>query len=184
MDGDAESGNADERLAWNLRMMREQALMYQDALAESMAGRGHKWYQSTVYRVESGRQTVRFGEASDLAAILGTAMDRFTLASHEAMTVEFVGQRARKVRQSATSAADAVAVHLAALTAAGRALEQTADSPYPRVQEARKELASLMDLYGVDRTVAEGKRRFKEEAGDDGTDAEGEPGIVDQRHAE
>jgi transcriptional regulator with XRE-family HTH domain len=187
MGEDAVSGNADELLAWNLRMLREQAGISQDALAAAMTERGHKWYQSTVYRVESGKQTVRFGEAAALAAILGTAMDRFTWASHEAMGVELVTGRARKVRESARSAADAIVVLLAALTVAERVLAQTAENPYPRVQEARRELARDMGLYGVEGAVAEGKRQFgehktaEEESEDDTEDLQGEPGAGNQR---
>jgi transcriptional regulator with XRE-family HTH domain len=181
MDGDAESGSADERLAWNLRMLREQAGISQKAVAEAMTEKGHPWHQSTVYRVESGKQAVSFGEATDLAAILGTAIDRFTWTSHEAISTEYVTSRARKVRQSARSAADAIVVLLAALTVAEQALAQTADSSYPRVQEARRQLAAQIELNDVDGAVAEGKRRFREEAGDDGADPQGEPGVDGQQ---
>lgn len=171
MSGEKDHGqSANERLAWNLRVLREQAGMSQAALAAAMRERGKPWHQSTVARVESGKQPAGFEEAADLAAILGTRIDRFTWASREALAADFVTGIAQRAREQARAVADAVADLLAAVAAAERALKVHADSPYPSVREARGELAGQMGIYGVDGAVAEGRRRYEErrEAGDPG----------------
>ena len=97
------AGSLGERLAWNLKVLRERAGMSQAALAEAMTGRGHPWHQSTVYRVESGRQTVKFEEVAALAEILHTSMDRFTWTSPEASATEFTYAAGTRVRWSLRS---------------------------------------------------------------------------------
>jgi transcriptional regulator with XRE-family HTH domain len=171
----------DDLLAANLKLLRERAAMSQAALAAAMTERGHPWHQSTVTRIERGTQQLKGGELVALGAILGVSIDRFTWTSPEAFGTDLIQQTARKVRQSARSLADAVAHHLGVLAAARHTLEHTEESPWPRVQEARGALARDIGLYDVDGAVAEGKRRFKEEAGDDGADPQGEPGVDGQQ---
>lgn len=43
----------------------------QEALAQLMKERGHKWSQNTVWLVEQGKRPLRFTEAQDLSTILG-----------------------------------------------------------------------------------------------------------------
>jgi len=185
MGGDTAGENADERLARNLRTLRERAGMSQDAIAAAMAERGHPWHQSTVYRVESGRQTVRFGEAADLAEILGTGVARFTWTSPEALVADFVTEAGARLHKSGSAVADAVAGLLAARAYAERVLAAHEGSRYPRVQEARKDLARRTELYDPAGCAAEGERRYEERDregdGDDGKDAQGQPGVVDQQ---
>lgn len=63
-------------LAENLKAGREAAGLSQDTVAERMRERGHDvWRQQTVARVETGQRSVRFGEAYDLARIVGSSFD-------------------------------------------------------------------------------------------------------------
>lgn len=54
----------------------------QQALAEKMKTRGHKWSQSTVWSVERGDRAVRLAEAEDLAEVLDVEVGAL-LADHE-----------------------------------------------------------------------------------------------------
>ena len=81
MGGEFKRESANERLGTNVRALRERKGISQAKLAELMTERGWPWHQSTVYRVESGKQTVGFSEAVDLAEILRTSLDRFTWGS-------------------------------------------------------------------------------------------------------
>src|SRR5580698_1332266 len=152
-----------ERFAWNLRLLREQADMSQAALAAAMRERGKPWHQSTVARVESGKQPAGFEEAAVLAEILGASLDRFTWTSQEAMATAFVVEAGKRLRQKARTTADVIVILLAAVEAAEQALEMSADSPYPRVQEARAAVARDIGLYGVEGAVAEARQRYAEE---------------------
>lgn len=69
--------NAERRFADVMRQARERRGWAQGRVVEAMTERGWPWHQSTVYRVEAGRQAVRLGEALALAAILGIDMDAF-----------------------------------------------------------------------------------------------------------
>jgi transcriptional regulator with XRE-family HTH domain len=68
-------GHSDEILGkrlWELRIARN---LSQVALAEDMTKRGFPWHQMTVYRIEDGRQAIRFGEALALAEIFGVELN-------------------------------------------------------------------------------------------------------------
>jgi hypothetical protein len=47
----------------------------QQAVANAMRDRGHKWSQSTVWSVEAGERPLKFAEANDLAQILGITIN-------------------------------------------------------------------------------------------------------------
>jgi hypothetical protein len=49
--------------------------MTQQALANEMRERGHKWSQATVWSVEKGERPIRLTEAVDVAEILGLRVD-------------------------------------------------------------------------------------------------------------
>lgn len=49
----------------------------QQAVSVEMRNRGWKWSQATVWSIEKGERPLRLREASDLAEVLGTSMDRF-----------------------------------------------------------------------------------------------------------
>jgi transcriptional regulator with XRE-family HTH domain len=72
------AGLADERFAANIREERGRRKLSQGELARRMAERGFPYYQQTVRRIEEGRRKVSVGEATALAEILGTTMDRLT----------------------------------------------------------------------------------------------------------
>lgn len=161
--GDGEIESPDQRLAANLRSLREMKGWSQAELADEMRAQGVPWHQQTVTRIEAAEQQVRWRELVTLAGVLGTSLDRFAWTSHEAMGTEFVAGAGKRLRRIARTTADAVVVLLAALEAAEQALDRTADSPYPRVQEARREVTRDMGLYGVEGAVADARRRYAEE---------------------
>lgn len=163
--------NADERLAGNVRKLRKQAGMTQDALAEAMAGRGWPWYQSTVYRVEKGQQPLRAAELIALAAILKTSLDSFTWSSAEATETAFIYAAGTEVRLAYENVAGAVLQMLAHAAFAERALESSAGSESPRVQAARRDTAARLREFSLDEAVGEGIRRYEtrgSEGGEDG----------------
>ena len=178
---------ANEKLGVAVRTLREEKGISQVELARLMTERGWPWHQSTVYRVESGKQTVGFSEALDLAGVLRTSLDRFTWGSAEANESDFVyAARARLVRQYEV-VAEAVCRMLAEEKIAGRTIERHKDSEWKRVQAALDDLIATAQEYHVDAAIEEGARRYEERTegedsdDDDGQDEEGQPGIVDQQ---
>ena len=156
---------ADQRLAANLRTLRERKGWSQSALAQAMTERGIPWHQQTVTRIEAGQQQVRFGELMALAAVLETSLDRFTWTSPEAGATEYVYSAGTRVVRLAETVSDSVFHLLLALAAAERTLEMTKDSEYPRVQEARRDTADRVEMYDLDAAVDEGIRRYEERGG-------------------
>lgn len=187
MSGEWEREGANERLGAGVRSRRDEKGMSQTELARLMTDRGHSWYQSTVYRVESGKQAVSFEEAVNLAEILGVALDRFRWGTAEANEAEFVAVAGTRVRRQYEVVAAAVREHLACMAAAERILERPPQTDTARVREARDYVAERLEQYSLDDAIDEGIRRYEErdqeEGDDDGGDAEGEPGIVDQQRA-
>ena len=116
--------------------------MSQSALAAAMTERGYPWHQQTVGRVEAGRQSVRFAEIEQLARILQTSLDRFTWTQPEAGATEYIYSAGTRVVRCAEDVAHAVHLLLHALASAERTLTMTADTPYPRAQEARRDTAA------------------------------------------
>ncbi|MBF6330258.1 helix-turn-helix domain-containing protein [Nocardia transvalensis] len=70
--------SAEEVFASNLKTLRGDTGLSQEALAEQMSERGFKWHQATVYKIENGSRQVQLGEAKAVAAILGVPLDRLT----------------------------------------------------------------------------------------------------------
>jgi transcriptional regulator with XRE-family HTH domain len=87
-DDDQRLEVAERQFAANLKAAREARGISQVALAERMAELGHRWYQSTVTKIEGGRRAVRIGEARDLAAILETTVDALSADTAETAAVE------------------------------------------------------------------------------------------------
>lgn len=58
----------DEAIGANLARLREP--MSQQTLADAMRGRGHKWSQTTVWKVETGARPLRLAEAYDVSLVL------------------------------------------------------------------------------------------------------------------
>ena len=181
---------ANRHLADNLRALRERKGMSQPALAAAMNEHGIQWHQQTVARIESGQQRAKWDEVVALGVILGVAMERFTWPPAESNAADHLYMEAGRIRGSARDLMHAVGAFLSARSMAGRARESTAKYDSPRVRDAREELEDALRDYELVDVVNEGIRQYEElkhgsddEGGDDGGDAEGEPGLVDQREA-
>jgi transcriptional regulator with XRE-family HTH domain len=171
--------SANERLGAAVRTLREQKGISQAELARLMTERGWPWHQSTVYRVESGRQTVGFSEALDLAGVLRTSLDRFTWGSAEANESDFVyAARARLVQQYEVTA-EAVCRMLAEEKVTDRTVRRHKDSKWERVQVALDDLMGTAKDYHLEAAIEEGVRRYEErtsgEEGDEDQPAEDAP---------
>lgn len=64
----------DENFAANLKSLREEREMSQEALAERMQERGHPFHQATIYKIENKSRRVQLHEALDLANVLDTGI--------------------------------------------------------------------------------------------------------------
>ena len=158
-------------------MLRERADLSQSALADTMTDRGHGWHQQTVGRVEAGRQSVRFGEAVDLAEILHTSLDYFTWGSAEANETKFTYAAGTRVRQQYEVVAEAIHRHLADIAAAERLLARPPqDSNSEHVKAAREDVADRLEVYSAEAAIEEGIRRYEERGlrEEDDDDAQGE----------
>ncbi|WP_198036872.1 helix-turn-helix domain-containing protein [Nocardia sp. BMG51109] len=71
-----ETLSAEDVFAANLKTLRGDKNISQEALAEQMSQRGFKWHQATVYKIENGSRQVQLGEAKAVAGILGVPLDR------------------------------------------------------------------------------------------------------------
>ena len=142
--------------------------MSQDDLAREMAERGWQYYQSTVYKIEKGERKVDFWEATDLAEILKTSVDRFRWTSAEANETAMVRSAAANLRGRWREAGHAVASYLAARTLAERTLATSGKSRSPRVIAACRELELDLGQYGgIDDAVDQGVADYeaREESG-------------------
>jgi transcriptional regulator with XRE-family HTH domain len=191
MSGEKAQGTeADRRLASNVRDLRERQGLSQAGLARRMSERGHPWHQSTVGRVESGIQLVRFGEASDLAAVLGTTMARLTWSSEEASTVFLLGRSVDTARKAHDAIVERTGVLLTAQDSLRKQLAGIEGRPYQDSETIRQAAREARDALGLspEDAVGLGYREHDEDSNpedevtDDG-DTEGEPGLVDQRDA-
>lgn len=124
-----------EILGANVRYLREHASISQVELARRMTERGWSWHQSTVYRVETGKQPVRFDEALDLADLLGVTLDRLTWAIGEAAEEEVARHAITGLRERMQEAAVAITLLRVAQATARRTATTAADSGYPRIRE-------------------------------------------------
>lgn len=155
-----------------MRALREDKGMSQSALAAAMTERGQPWHQQTVTRVEQGTQQLKAAELVALAAIFKTSLDRFTWTQPEASATEYIYSAGTRVVRCAEDVAHAVHLLLAALATAERTLTMTADTPYPRAQEARRDTAARIETYTLDDAVNEGIRRYEDRPGEkEGDDA-------------
>jgi transcriptional regulator with XRE-family HTH domain len=162
--------SADERLAANLRALRERKGISQAELARRMSERGHGWQQSTVSRVQAGTQPVRVSEHESLAEILGVSMDRLLWAGPEANEAAYVGQAAEVLRRSWHETALAVQRLRAARSGAEHVITERGDSKYPRVRDACEELGHDLEDCTPETAFDRGADLYEGEIGDDGTD--------------
>jgi transcriptional regulator with XRE-family HTH domain len=153
---------ADKRVGSNVRRLREAAGITQVELAQAMTERGWQWHQSTVARVESGRQSVRFAEAEDLVQILGTTLERLTRAASEGPEVAAIEESSRRLRRTFERMANAVRDHALEMDNARQTLASHRHSSYRRVEVANAELDATIQDLGVERAHDEGLYRYEE----------------------
>ena len=56
-------------------VLTERGRMTQQAFADAMRERGHKWSQATVWSVEKGERPLRLSEAASVAEVLGVEIE-------------------------------------------------------------------------------------------------------------
>ena len=157
---------ADQRLAYNMRVLRKRTGMSQAALAAEMAARGHRWHQQTVVRAESAARVLPFTEAADLAEVLGTTLDRLTRPSGEAQAVESLDAAAHSVKEAHGVIADGVTALLVAVAAVRSHVARYEHAVSPQIQGARTDALNRIAVYGdPGEAVAEGIRRYEERPG-------------------
>ena len=157
---------ADQRLAYNMRVLRKRKDMSQAALAAAMAARGHRWHQQTVVRAESAARVLPFTEAADLAEILGTTLDRLTRPSGEAQAIESLDAAGWSVVEAHEVIAKGVENLLAAVDAVRAHAARYERAVAPKVQDARTDALDRVATYGdAVAAVEEGIHRYEERPG-------------------
>jgi transcriptional regulator with XRE-family HTH domain len=155
--------DTEQRFAANLRLLRERQGMSQVKLAHEMAARGWPWRQQTVTRVENGLRMIRFGEATALAEILHTPLERFTRPVSEASEVEKIRAASARLDESCEVVAAAVCRLLDAQRAAKRLQVLNAGvQGDDLIEVALVQLRRWMRECTVDKAILKGRRRFKE----------------------
>jgi transcriptional regulator with XRE-family HTH domain len=153
--------DTEQRFAANLRLLRERQGISQVKLAQEMAARGWPWRQQTVTRLENGQRMIRFGEATALAEILDTPLERFTRAGPEAAEAERLAAFGARLHHLYEAVADTVCRLLDEQRMAEKARATHAQSQMEFVQEAVAVLGAQIEACGVDKAVSEGTRRFE-----------------------
>lgn len=88
MKAQSQQTTVSERLGQNVKLIREQREMSQTALAAAMTDAGFaNFFQTTVSRIESGRQAVRLEEAYGLARVLDVSIDHLTRELEQAQVL-------------------------------------------------------------------------------------------------
>jgi transcriptional regulator with XRE-family HTH domain len=161
-DEDAEDlFGAEERFAVNIRRVREEQGMSQGKFAEEMTTRGWPWRQQTVTRVETGRRTVRLGEAHAAADILHVTLDRLLWPSAEATEVSLTDDAIGRVRRARHEVSDATFRLLASLAYGERTHAQMEQSKYKRVRDTAAELRNEIDQSSLEIAVGDGMARYE-----------------------
>ena len=188
MEDEAPAGG-DALFGHNVRRLRERRELSQTALADAMREHGHPWHQSTVYRIESGRQPVSYWEAVDLAEILETSMDSFAWKPAEENAADHLYMEANRLRGCARDLMYAIGALLSARGLSEGTLRNTAKYDSARLRDARLEVEDALKANDLLDVINEGIRQYEnqaegDEGEDDDEDAQGEPGVVDQREAQ
>ncbi len=179
MDEEDVPESGDGLFGYNLRRLRERDRMSQAALTAAMRDRNWPWHQSTVYRIESGKQPATFWEARDLAAIFGVVLERFTWKPGDANAIDWLDMATRRLQGRYAETKNAVTAQRSAVGLAGRALEDTAGHTAPRVLEARQILEKAIKHYGnVDAAVEEGRQAYQGAGVDDEGSGDGDGDAV------
>lgn len=154
-----------EILGSNVRYLRENASVSQVELARRMTERGWPWHQSTVYRVETGKQPVRFDEALDLADLLGVTLDRLTWAIGEAAEEEVARHAIDGLRERMQKAAVAITWLRIAQEAAKSRTAIASNSDYPHIRELADEIQRDLQSVSLDAALGIANilwRRYKQ----------------------
>jgi len=152
--------NADELLAYNMRKLREAADMSQVELARQMSEHGHLWHQSTVGRIEAGRQPLRFAEAVALATVLKTSLDRLTWTTSEKSASHLLNSSISSADEAWNGIADGTAHLLGAQFHLASTVTSCEISNYyesDRIRDLVREARGLLDRT-PEAAVAEGRR--------------------------
>ena len=158
----ADPQSAAEYVGQNVRLYRDRKGISQRGLIEALATHGFTWYQQTVRRVESGRQSLKLEEAGALADILSIPVHLLLRPSSETQATEAL----YSARLAVIEAHEAVAAAVLALLDSAAAAQHRAglfdDNSSDRVKEAREEVLAAADEYDVNSAVAEGIRRYEQ----------------------
>jgi transcriptional regulator with XRE-family HTH domain len=146
---------AEQYLPENLRALRERKGISQAALAKAMKDRGWPWHQTTVVRIESGAQSLGFGETVDLAQLLGVTPDRLTWAGPEAAESGLVSTAAGRLRVAWRETAEAAARLADARDSAARRITEASKSRFPRVRDAARGLGEDLGDCTLEGALAE-----------------------------
>jgi transcriptional regulator with XRE-family HTH domain len=168
--------DTEQRFAANLRLLRERQGISQVKLAQEMAARGWPWRQQTVTRLENGQRMIRYGEATALAEILHTPLERFSRPVSEANEVEKIRAAGARLDESCEAVAAAVCRLLDAQRTAKRLQVLNAGVQGDDfVEVALVQLRGWMRECTVDRATLKGRQRFKEldEKRDDSGEGDG-----------
>lgn len=93
--------NYEGAFARGVRLHREQRGESQQWLADKMRAEGHEWYQSTVYKVETGKRKVMVEEAASIADVFGVPIAQLLASSDRVVAMN-------RVLKSAYSLADTI----------------------------------------------------------------------------
>jgi hypothetical protein len=104
---------------------------------------------------------IRFGEATALAEILDTPLERFTRAGPEAAEAERLAAFGARLHHFYEAVADTVCRLLDEQRMAEKARATHLQSQMEFVQEAVAVLGAQIEAYGVDKAVSEGTRQFE-----------------------
>lgn len=83
VEGDREFRMAERYFLDALRRLVEDGDLSQQGIADKMVERGHRFHQSTIYKILRGDRKVTLGEAIDLADVLGVPLSEMTVPKHE-----------------------------------------------------------------------------------------------------
>jgi transcriptional regulator with XRE-family HTH domain len=155
--------DTEQRFAANMRLLRERQGISQVKLAQEMAARGWPWRQQTVTRLENGQRMIRFGEATALAEILHTPLERFSRPVSDRSEVEKIRAAGARLRESCEAVA-AAACHLleAQRTAERLQVLNAGVQGDDFVEVALVQLRGWMRECTVDKAILKGRRRFTE----------------------
>jgi transcriptional regulator with XRE-family HTH domain len=157
------AGLADERFAANIREERGRRKLSQGELARRMAERGFPYYQQTVRRIEEGRRKVSVGEATALAEILGTTMDRLTWPGRAASAAGMLDETIARGLNGWDAIADGTAELLWAqyqLEVSIAEVERAGYHGSDKIREIAEEARSVMGLTPED-AVAAGRKHHE-----------------------